>query len=122
MIKKTVSILLIVLLVFLSGCSSVITEGEVYKKEYRPKYTTVTVLPLVITNGKSSTTTMVPYIISYPDRYVIFIKAYKDKEWKTEDFYVSKDLYDLINIGDMFSFEEGRGDLEYEPYTTERKE
>lgn len=38
------------------------------------------------------------------------------------DFYVSKEIYDAVNIGDMFFFDEERGDLEEEPYKRERKE
>lgn len=121
--KKIIGALICLLLVVsLCGCSNVITEGEVYKKEYREEYTTVIMLPLVISNGKSSTTTMIPYIVRYPDRYVIFVKAYQDEEWKTEDFYVSKEVYDSINVGDMFLYDEERGDLQDEPYTKERKE
>ena len=121
--KKIICALICILLVVsLCGCSNSITEGEVYKKEYREAYTTVMMLPLVISNGKTITTTMIPYSVHYPDRYVVFIKAYQDEEWKTEDFYVSKEVYDSINIGDMFLYDEERGDLQYEPYTKERKE
>lgn len=121
--KKIIGALICLLLVVsLCGCSNVITEGEVYEKEYREEYTAVVMLPLAISNGKSSTITMIPYIVRYPDRYVIFIKAYQDEEWKTEDFYVSKEVYDSINIGDMFLYDERRGDLQNEPYTKERKE
>lgn len=121
--KKIIGALICLLLVVsLCGCSNVITEGEVYEKEYREEYTAVVMLPWVISNGKSSTKTMIPYIVRYPDRYVIFIKAYQDEEWKTEDFYVSKEVYDSINIGDMFLYDEKRGDLQNEPYTKERKE
>lgn len=121
--KKIIGALICILLVVsLCGCSNAITEGEVYEKEYREAYTQVMVLPLIISNGKTTSTIMVPYFVHYPDRYVIFIKAYQDEEWKTEDFYVSKEVYDSINIGDMFLYDEERGDLQDEPYTKERKE
>ena len=121
--KKIIGALICLLLVVsLCGCSSVIIEGEVYEKEYREAYTQVMVLPLVISNGKTTSTIMIPYFVHYPDRYVIFIKAYQDEEWKTEDFYVSKEVYDSIKIGDMFLYDEERGDLQDEPYTKERKE
>lgn len=120
--KKFVWLLVsVVLLVSLCGCSSVITEGEIYKKEYREEHTTIMVMPLVISNGKTTTTSMIPYVVYYPDRYVVFIKAYQDEEWKTEDFYVSKEVYDTVKVGDMFLFDEDRGDLEDEPYTKERE-
>jgi hypothetical protein len=109
-------------IVSLCGCSDKITEGEVYEKEYREATTTMSVFPLVISNGKTTTTTMIPYFIHYPERYVIHIKAFVDAEWVTEDFYVSKEVYDSVNIGDMFAFDEERGDLKDEPYTKERAE
>ena len=121
--KKVIGALICILLVVsLCGCSHAITEGEVYKKEYREAHTQVMFLPLIISNGKTKSTKMIPYLVHYPDRYVIFIKAYQDKEWKTEDFYVSKEVYDSIKIGDMFLYDEERGDLQDEPYTKERKE
>ena len=120
--KLIVALICLLLVASLCGCSNTITEGEVYEKEYREEYTTVMMLPLVISNGKTTSTIMVPYFIRYPDRYVIFIKAYQDDEWKTEDFYVSKEVYDSINIGDMFLYDEERGDLQDETYTKERKE
>jgi len=110
----------IILIVSLCGCST-ITEGEVYEKEYREAHTQIMMLPLNISNGKTSSTIMVPYFIRYPERYVILIKAYQDEKWVTEDFYVSKEVYDTINIGDMFLYDEDRGDLQDEPYTKERK-
>ena len=119
--KKIIGVLICLWLLFsLCGCSNVITEGEVYEKEYREGYTTVMMLPSIIFNGKTTTTIMIPYIVHYPDRYVIFIKAYQDEEWKTEDFYVSKEVYDSIKIGDMFFYDKERGDLQDEPYTKER--
>lgn len=121
--KKIVAVLVCSCwLFFLCGCSNAITEGEVYEKEYREAHTQVMILPLIISNGKTISTIMVPYFVHYPDRYVIFIKAYQDEEWKTEDFYVSKEVYDSTNIGDMFLYDEERGDLQDEPYTKERKE
>ena len=121
--KKVIGALICLLLVVsLCGCSNEITEGEVYEKEYREAHTTVMMLPLVISNGKTTKTTMIPFLVHYPDRYIIFIKAYQDEEWKTEDFYVSKEVYDSIKIGDMFLYDEERGDLQDEPYTKERKE
>lgn len=120
--KKIISILLcVVLLVLLCGCTNVITEGEVYEKEYREAHTQIRMIPLIRSNGKTSTVTMIPYVVRYPERYVIFIKAYQNEKWLTEDFYVSQDTYDAINIGDMFLYDDGRGDLKDEPYTKERK-
>lgn len=114
--------ILIVFVLFLSACSPKITSGEVYDKEHRDAFVTVSVYPVVTYNGKTSTTTMVPYTVYYPERWVIFIKSFEDGEWITEDFYVAEAVYNSINIGDMFEYDENRGDLTDEPHTKEKTE
>jgi hypothetical protein len=118
--KKICIAILIVCVLFLSACSPKITSGEVYDKEHRDAFVTVSVYPVVTYNGKTSTTTMVPYTVYYPERWVIFIKSFEDGEWITEDFYVSETVYNSINIGDMFEYDENRGDLTDEPHTKEK--
>ena len=120
--KKWFILVLVVLVLLLSACSPKITSGEVYDKEYRKAFTTVSFYPLIISNGKTTTTTMVPYTIYYPERWVIFIKSFEDGEWLTEDFYVSETVYNSLSIGDMFEYDESRGDLPDEPYTKEKPE
>ena len=120
--KKISIAILLDFVLFLSACSPKITSGEVYDKEYREAFTTVSFYPLIISNGKTTTTTMVPYTVYYPERWVIFIKSFEDGEWITEDFYVSEAVYNSINIGDMFEYDENRGDLTDEPYTKEKAE
>ncbi len=120
--KALLIILCLLMIVSLCGCSDKITEGEVYKKEYKEAYTTVMTYPMIISTGKTMTTIIVPYTVYYPERYVIRIKAFVDDEWVKEDFYVSKEVYDAINIGDMFEYSSERGDLADEPYTKERIE
>ena len=120
--KKICIALLLVSVLLLSACSPKITSGEVYEKEYREAFTTVSFYPLIISNGKTTTTIMVPYTVYYPERWVIFIKSFEDGKWLTEDFYVSEAVYNSINIGDMFEYDANRGDLEEEPYTKEKAE
>ena len=120
--KKISIAILLVFVLFLSACSPKITSGEVYDKEYREAFTTVSFYPLIISNGKTTTTTMVPYTVYYPERWAIFIKSFEDGEWITEDFYVSEAVYNSINIGDMFEYDENRGDLTDEPYIKEKAE
>lgn len=120
--KKLALIILCVFMMFsFYGCCNQITEGEIYAKKHKEAYTTVQYIPLVMSNGKTSSCVLVPYFVRYPERYVIYIKAYQNEKWVTEDFYVSKEVYNLANIGDMFSYDEDRGDLKDEPYTKERK-
>ncbi len=118
---KNLLVLCLISTILLSSCGETVIEGEVYHKEFRTAHTTVIMLPLTISNGKTSTTMLMPYTVCYPDRYVIHIKAYQDEEWKTEDFYVSESVYAEIQVGDMFKYDKDRGDLQEEPYTKERK-
>lgn len=118
--KKICIAILLVFVLLLSACSPKITSGEVYDKEYREAFVTVSVYPVVTYNGKTSTTTMVPYTVYYPERWVVFIKSFEDGEWITEDFYVSEAVYNSISIGDMFEYDENRGDLTDEPHTKEK--
>lgn len=113
-------IILFATVLILSGCSSKITEGEVYEKEYKEAHTSVAVVPITTYNGKTSSVHMIPYVYRYPDRYIIKIKKFEDNEWKQADYYVPKDVYDGINVGDQFEYVEGR-DLTEEPYTRERE-
>ena len=120
--KKCKSLLLVCcLFLFLCGCAPEITEGEIYKREYREARTVVQLLPLVTSNGKTTTTVLVPWMVHYPERYVVHIKSFINDEWQTEDFYVSREVYDSVKIGDMFCYDSERGDLNNEPYTKERK-
>mgnify|MGYP003292093251 FL=1 len=119
--KKWFIFVLVALVLLLSACSPKITSGEVYDKEHRDAFVTVSVYPVVTYNGKTCTTTMVPYTVYYPERWVIFIKSFEDGEWLTEDFYVSESVYNSINIGDMFEYDKNRGDLTDEPHTKEKQ-
>lgn len=113
---------LIFVFLLLCGCSPTITEGEVYAKEYREAFTTVNCYPVVISNGKTTTTMIIPYTVYYPERWVIFIKSFEDGEWLTEDYFVSESIYNSVNIGDIFVYDKSRGDLKDEPYTKEKAE
>ena len=121
---KKITLFLSIILVFglLVSCSKLINEGDIYEKEFKPEYTTVSVFPMTISNGKTVTTIMVPYTIHYPDRWVIYIKAYDEEacKWINEDFYVSEEVYDSVDIGDYFVFDEDMGTRD-EPYTKTRK-
>lgn len=113
---------LIFVFLLMCGCSTTITEGEVYAKEYREAFTTVNCYPVVISNGKTTTTMIIPYTVYYPERWVIFIKSFEDGEWLTDDYFVSENIYNSINVGDIFVYDGSRGDLKDEPYTKEKAE
>lgn len=120
--KRLVPLILCLLVVCsLCKCTPAITEGEVYKKEYREEETELRWIPGVISNGKTFDTQMQPYFVHKPERFVIFIKAEVDGEQVTEDFYVSKEVYEAVEVGYMFLYDEERGDLKEEPYTRKKK-
>ena len=106
--KKALFLIGILLCLTLTGCSNVITEGEVYNKEHRESRVVVMPMTMVHSNGKTTYTTVVPVTWYYPESYVIFIKAYdsESEEWQTEDYYVEEEVYNSTNIGDYFVFDE----------------
>lgn len=106
--------------VLLSGSETRLTEGEVYDKSFTAAHSQTLMLPMVHSNGETTYTTMMPYIRNYPDTYSISIRDFQDEEWITETYYVSKEVYNDVEIGDIFKYEVGR-DLEEAPYTQERQ-
>lgn len=108
--KRLISICITITLL-LCGCTPKLTEGNVYQKEYREADSTLIMMPVVISNGKTTTTIMRPYYIFHPDRYVIFIRRYNEetKTFETEDYYVSREAYESVDIGDYFVFSDDLG-------------
>ena len=96
----------------LAGCSPGITEGRVYNKVHHPEDVQIYLMPIVVSNGNSTTTTMVPMTQYYPETWEIDIKQYskEEKKYLTEDFYVSKEVYDSVKEGTYFKFEDNMGD------------
>jgi hypothetical protein len=121
-VKKFLALsLMILLLVSTCACGHKLTEGEVYDKEFMPARTQVMMIPIVHSNGKTSTTTIIPYVYYYPDRWLIRIREPNgDGTYITDEYYTSKEVYDSVNIGDTFSYDPDR-DFENEPYTRARQ-
>jgi len=129
---KVFLIILIVILLALVGflvwiiieslSPPILMQGEVYEKEFIPAHNQVMTIPIVITNGKTTSTILIPYMYYYSDTWVIRIKDFQGNKWITEDFYVSKEVYDVVNIGNEFKYEPNRGDLNDQPYTREKVE
>ena len=117
--KKSLAMILIMLLV-VSGCGAKLREGEVYDKEFTPAHTAVMLIPVVRSNGKTSTTTLVPYIYYYPDDWSISIKGQMDGEEKTATYHVTEDVYDACVIGSQFIYDE-EFCSDSAAYTRERK-
>lgn len=106
--------------VLLSVSETRLTEGEVYDKSFTAAHSQTLMLPMVHSIGKTTLTTMMPYIRNYPDTYSISIRDFQDGEWITATYYVSEDVYNDVEIGDIFKYDEDR-DLEEAPYTQEKQ-
>jgi hypothetical protein len=111
------------MLTLLVGCGERITSGEVIDKKYTKAYTQVRMIPLVMSNGKTTTTTIIPYIYRYPDRWEITIQQYDtgDGVRVTATYRVTQEVYDAVNLHDEFVYNKDMEPKEPE-YTRERKD
>lgn len=74
-------------------------EGNVVEKWYEPTRRYVAVMPLVISNGKTTTTIMMPYVVTDYEDWCVKIKGkYKDEEM-VETIYVTQKQYECLSIG-----------------------
>lgn len=115
--KVLILIWFLALLIFLFGCSQKITYGEIYKMEYQPEMTTTVIMPMIISDGKTTNTIYIPMTYHYPDRYVIYIQSFEvndNGERETSVYYTTKEVYEQCKIGDVFSYDKER-DFEEEP-------
>ena len=120
---KKLCLLIACLALVLSGCCEKgITEGEVYDKKHNAEYTNVMMIPLCISNGKSMTCSPIPYIVHHHENWEVNIKSYneKEKKYETAIYYVNKEVYDRVKIGDMFKYDSNTM-LDEEPITKERR-
>lgn len=93
--RKLKLLICIPLMILLSGCTKYELQKEVEavvtNKEYKESY--ITSVPIVASNGKTTTTTIIPQY--HPESYYVELK-YK-KLTKTID---SKELYESVETGD----------------------
>lgn len=119
---KKIVVLLVLLLFILTGCGQKITEGEVVAKKYSPAHSSVVLIPIVHTNGKTSYATIVPFIYHYSDKWEITIEAYdaEKEETVSATYRVTESVYDAVEIGAEFVYEENM-EPETPEYTRERQ-
>ena len=92
--KKFVAIAIFILM--LSGCSS-ISSGYITKKTYEPSYTySVMVCSVYI---KSQCAAYTPIIETEPEHWKFDLKNGDKIGW----VYVDKDVYDDMNVGDVYN-------------------
>lgn len=121
--KRAVLVVLsVILLLGLSGCSGKITSGEVVKKSFTPAHNEVRVIPVVVSNGKTCITRVVPYTYHYSDCWEITIAAWDEEEKKmqTATYRVNEGVYESVEIGDEFVYKKDMKPIEPE-YTRERQ-
>ena len=106
----------------LTGCSKAITEGEVISKEFTPAHTQIMFIPIVHTNGKTSYTTLIPFIYYYNDKWEVTIQQYDDeqKEMLSATYRITEEVFDAVTIGSEFVYSNDMEPLEPE-YTRERQ-
>lgn len=109
--KAICAVTFCMMIALMCSCSKKITQGEVINKEYTPSYTTIMMIPIVHTNGKTTTTQIIPFVYRYSDKYEITILGYdSEKNESTATYRVKKEVFDQVNLGDEFVFSK-----EYEP-------
>lgn len=79
-----------------------ITEGVVTKLEYFPEDSSVIMMPMVISTGKTTTTVMTPTYVHHPESFRVVIKNGKE----IEDFYVDKKTYEQLKVGVRYRAED----------------
>lgn len=126
-INKKMWLLLLILILplafILAGCSNTKPfEGEICELEFKESYTTTLLLPITIYNGTTTTTMLVPYIRTYPDRYYVKVRNYNEEKQNYDyyDCYVTKECFENLEIGVWFVYDEDYCFPE-EPYTQVRE-
>ena len=117
--RKLIILISILILSFsLVGCGdeteSLAKEGEVYQKEIREEK------QVTEESYNSSTRSYKTYLTTYPQAYIIYVKYKKDYGdkgnifYNTFAFYVSKDIFDNVNIGDKYLYNDQKDSMELE--------
>lgn len=116
MSKKSIVFFVILLMsFFLIGCGKdefLNKEGEVYSKEFRESEVQT---EQYYTNGNLHTSNK-----TYPEAYIIYVRYKEDfgtnenAFYETKAFYVHKDIYEAVKIGDKYLYNEGKDSLTLE--------
>lgn len=117
------ALLLVVLALSFTACEPTYFEGEVCELEFKEAYTTTTVIPITIYNGKTTSIIMVPYVYHYPDRWFVKVKSFDEEKQKFiyNSCYVTKECFETLKIGDWFVYNEDYC-FDEEPCIKERAE
>lgn len=104
-----------ILLFFLTSCNEndKISEGTVFKKEYKSASTElkrITRTRVRVRRSSSTTiTTNSHQKVSYPNRWIVYVHSADAKD--STCFFVRKEVYDTIEVGSWFVFDTVKGTL-----------
>jgi len=93
--------ILIILILFVFGCNK-LESGTVVGKRYEEARTYVTIIPITISNGKTTSIVPIPYTIYDDEDYIISISGIHNGEIKYEEYYVDKETFDQYDINFTF--------------------
>lgn len=79
------------------------TEGYITELNHEEAHSDLVMIPMTIISGKIMTTIMQPTYNYYPESFEVVIEDGEDKE----DFYVKKNVFKKLKIGDRFRFDDG---------------
>lgn len=102
--KRIISLVLIVLL---AASSEKIVKGEVVDKTFSPAYVRTALIPICISNGKTMTTRLIPYVYRYPDTWTITISGPGEGgKTETATYRVTQEVFDAVPLGAEFSIKQ----------------
>lgn len=104
--KRIISLLLAaVLIVLLAGCSEQIVKGEVVDKTFSPAHIRNALIPICISNGKTTMTYFIPYVYHYPDTWTITISGPGEGgKTETATYRVTQEVFDAVPLGAEFIY------------------
>lgn len=101
--NKIIILLMCLSIGALTGCSDKPISGEIKEKSFLPASMIIMPITHVIVSGGTVTTIIIPMIISYPDRWRI--KVEEEITGKIKDIYVTQECFNLINVGNWFTYD-----------------
>lgn len=104
----------VVILSTLVGCGNGLKEGTVVEKWYEPERTWIMIIPIIISNGKTSFPIFVPMYYKDDEDFCIKIVGH-NKEGKQvyRTFYLSEAAWKPIKYGDYFVLDKNAETSDY---------
>ena len=104
--KRIISLLLAAFLILLlAACSEQIVKGEVVDKTFSPAHVRTVLIPICISNGKTTRTYFIPYVYHYPDTWTIIISGPGEGgKTETATYRVTQEVFDAVPLGAEFIY------------------